>query len=176
MLAMMQDLVFLGLLKEGPKHGYEIKKVLKEVLSTFTDIDSTSIYYPLRRLEKKGLVSKRLGRKGKRPEKFVYKITRAGGRVFEKLLNDNFLTFKRPIFNIDLSLYFLPLIKVGIAENRLQRRLRGMSRILRWLKERKAALLKKKAAYHLVAIIEHQIELTKTDIKFTRTLIKNLNP
>ncbi len=173
---MNQDLIFLGLLKEGPKHGYEIKKVLKEVISTFANIDSTSIYYPLRRLEKKGLVSKRSGRKGKRPEKFVYKITQAGARAFEKLLNDNFLTFKRPVFNIDLSLYFLPLVKAGIAENRLQRRLRGMSRILRWLKERKAALPKKKASYHLIAIIEHQIELVKTDIKFTQSLIKNLNP
>ncbi len=29
----------MGLLKEGPKHGYEIKKTIEEVLSIFTNVD-----------------------------------------------------------------------------------------------------------------------------------------
>ena len=164
----------LGLLKEGPKHGYEIKKTITQVLSTFADLDSTSIYYPLKRLEKKGLVTKRSGRKGKRPEKLIYKITKEGERVFTKLLDDNFLTFQRPIFNIDLSLYFLPLVKSGLAQSRLRSRLRGMKKIMRWLKERRTSLAKKRKTYHLLAIIEHQITLVKADIAFTQNLIKNL--
>lgn len=171
---MIQDLVLLGLLKEGPKHGYEIKKTINQVLNTFTNIDSKSIYYPLRRLEEKGLVSKRLGRKGKRPEKFVYKITKEGTEAFEKLLNDNFLNFQRPIFNIDLSLYFLPLVKSGLAQSRLRSRLRGMRKIMRWLEERRANLGKKRKSFHLLAVIDHQIELTKADIRFTQDLIENL--
>jgi DNA-binding PadR family transcriptional regulator len=43
----------LGLLKESPKHGYEIKKKIKEILSLFAGVDLKSIYYPLRILEKK---------------------------------------------------------------------------------------------------------------------------
>lgn len=168
--------MLLGLLKEDPKHGYEIKKTISQVLSTFTNVDSKSIYYPLRRLEKKGLVAKKLGRKGKRPEKLIYKITKEGEIAFERLLNDNFLSFQRPIFNIDLSLYFLPLVKSGLAKSRLRSRLRGMKRIIRWLKERKTDLEKKRKSYHLLAIIEHQIELTKADIKFTQDLIENLQP
>ena len=130
---MMQDLILLGLLKEGPKHGYEIRKTIEQELNNFANIDTTSIYYPLRRLEKKGLVTKKPGRKGKRPAKFVYKITREGEEVFERLLNNNFLTFQRPVFNVDLSLYFLPLVKSGIAQNRLRSRLRGMKKIMYWL-------------------------------------------
>jgi len=171
---MIQDLVLLGLLRKGPKHGYEIKKSIEQVLSTFTNVDSKSIYYPLRRLEKKGLVTKKPGRKGKRPAKFIYKITGEGKTTFERLLNDNFLSFQRPLFNIDLSLYFLPLVKSGIAQSRLRSRLRGMKIIMRWLKERKALLENKANVYHLLAIIEHQIELIKADIKFTSKLIKNL--
>lgn len=171
---MMQDLVILGLLKEGPKHGYEIKKTIEEELKTFTNVDSKSIYYPLRRLEKKALVTKRPGRKGKRPEKFIYKITKQGEQAFEKLLNDNFLSFQRPIFNIDLSLYFLPLVKSGLAKSHLRSRLRGMKSIMRWLSERKSILERKGRPYHHLAIIEHQLELTKADIKFTQNLVKNL--
>ncbi len=172
---MMQDLVILGFLKEGPKHGYEIRKSIDQELSTFTTVDSKSIYYPLRKLEKKGLVVKRAGRKGKRPAKFIYKITKEGEGVFERLLNANFLTFQRPIFNIDLSLYFLPLVKSGLAKNRLRNRLRGMNRILQWLQEKKTDLGKKRKSYHLLAIIEHQIGLTRADIKFTQNLIKDLD-
>ena len=173
---MVQDLVLLGLLKEGPKHGYEIRKTIERVISNFADLDTTSIYYPLRRLEKQGLLARKVGRKGKRPEKFVYKITLKGEKAFEKLLNDNFLTFQRPIFNIDLSLYFLPLVKSGIAKSRLRSRLRGMRKILHWLKERKPELKNQKNSHHLLNIIDHQIELTKADIRFTENLIKNLAP
>ncbi len=171
---MIQELIFLGLVKEGPKHGDEIRKSIQQVLSTFANVDSTSIYYPLRKLEKKGLVTKRPGRKGKRPAKFIYKITKEGERVFEKLLNDNFLTFQRPVFNIDLSLYFLPLVKSGLAKSRLRSRLRGMQKILHWLNERRSSLEQQGKSHHLLAIIEHQIELAKTDINFTQNLIKNL--
>lgn len=172
---MMQDLLLLGLLKEGPKHGYEIKKTIAEVLSIFTNVDSRSIYYPLRSLEKKGLVAKKPGRKGKRPAKFIYKITSDGQRVFERLLHENLVMFERPIFNVDLSLYFLPLVKSGPAKNRLRNRLRGMNRILQWLQEKKTDLGKKRKSYHLLAIIEHQIGLTRADIKFTQNLIKDLD-
>ncbi|MFC1699392.1 PadR family transcriptional regulator [Candidatus Omnitrophota bacterium] len=173
---MKQDLVILGLLKEGPKHGYEIKKTIVEVLSTFTNVDSTSIYYPLNRLEKKGLVEKKSGRKGKRPEKFIYKITKEGEAIFEQLVNENFLTFQRPAFNVDLSLYFLPLVRTGLAQTRLRSRLRGMKKIMRWLKQRKLSLEKQKQSYYLLAIIEHQLELTRADIKFTQGLISKLKP
>lgn len=171
---MMQDLVLLGLLKEGPKHGYEIKKDIEDTLSIFTTVDSKSIYYPLRRLERKGLVVKSLGRKGKRPEKFIYKITREGEKVFEQLFNANVLTFTRPIFNVDLSLFFLPLVKSGIARSHLRSRLRGMGRILQWLEKRRDSLEQAGQPYHLRAIIDHQITLTKADIQFTRHLIKTL--
>ncbi len=48
-----QELILLGLLKDQPKHGYEIKKEIKEILSLFAGVDLKSIYYPLGRLEKK---------------------------------------------------------------------------------------------------------------------------
>lgn len=47
-----QELLLLGLLREGPKHGYEIKLKIKEILFLFAGIDIKSIYYPLKVLEK----------------------------------------------------------------------------------------------------------------------------
>src|SRR3989338_4855247 len=50
------ELLFLGLLKEGPKHGYEIKRLIEEELFPFVGLKIKSIYYPLKTMEKLGLV------------------------------------------------------------------------------------------------------------------------
>ena len=80
---MTQELVLLGLLEEGPKHGYEIKRLITKIIETFTSIETQSIYYPLRQLEKEGLVTKKISRAGKRPEKYIYHITKKGSRKFQ---------------------------------------------------------------------------------------------
>ena len=54
-----QELLLLGLLKQGPKHGYDIKTKIKQILSLFAGVELKSIYYPLRILEKRGLVVKK---------------------------------------------------------------------------------------------------------------------
>ena len=77
------ELLLLGLLKESPKHGYDIKIKIKKIFSLFTGVDLKSIYYPLKILEKEGLIEKRINRLGKRPERFVYKLTSRGEARFK---------------------------------------------------------------------------------------------
>ena len=171
---MVQDLVLLGLLKDGPKHGYEIKKLVKRLSNTFTNIETTSIYYPLRDLEKRGLVRKSVGRKGKRPERYIYRLTENGDQKFNDLLSKNFLILQRPFLNIDLSLYFLPMVKRGLAVRRLRNRLSNLEKIKGWAQSLKRSLEKEKRPFHLVAICQHTIDILKTEIKFTSNLIENL--
>ena len=61
-----QELILLGLLRQGPKHGYEIKLKVREILSLFAGVQLKSIYYPLKILERKGLLTKCVVKKGKR--------------------------------------------------------------------------------------------------------------
>ena len=106
-----QELLFLGLLKEGARHGYEIKKRIKEILSLFAGLQVKSIYYPLRVLEKKGLVVKRIAKQPNRPDRLIYSLTSQGEARFNNLLLRSFLDFKRPRFSLDISLYFLRYVK-----------------------------------------------------------------
>jgi len=168
----MEDLMFLGLLQEGPKHGYEIKKEIDGVVSQFTGIDLKSIYYPLKRLEEKGMVSKSVRRAGRRPERYIYKITKKGKEEFAKLLNKNFLIIQRPYLNIDLSLYFLQYVDPKVVKRRLENRLNGLRRIKAWAEERERTLQREKALYHMIAITEHSLEIVKSEIRFTERLIK----
>lgn len=167
------ELLLLGLLKESPRHGYEIKTKIKEILSLFAGVDLKSIYYPLRILEKSGLVLKRITQAGRRPKRFSYCLTPKGEARFQELLNKSFLNFKRPQFSLDLSLYFLNYSKPEIAKRRLRARLQILNRLIKSLKQM-ATSLKKESPLSLARILEHNLQMAKTESRFLSRLINTL--
>ena len=84
-------LMILGLLRERPFHGYEIKKTMKERhMDEWTDIAFGSIYFALRRLTQEGFAhTQGIEQDGNRPSRTVYAITGAGDREFFRLLREN---------------------------------------------------------------------------------------
>ncbi len=167
------ELLLLGLIREGPKHGYDIKKKIQDIVSVIAGIDPKSIYYPLKVLEKKGLVVKRAFHDGNRPTRFVYALTPKGEAYFEKLLTRSFLDFKRPQFSLDLSLYFLPYIKPAIA----RRRLRARIFILKKLAKNIALMIRnaeKKPAASLSCILEHNLRMLTAEQEFLGDLTKTI--
>jgi len=166
------ELLFLGLLKDGPKHGYEIKRLIEEELFPFVGLKIKSIYYPLKKMEKLGLIKKDVGREGKWPEKFVYSLTPKGGKIFDHLITDSFLSIERPYFNIDLSLYFLQYVDKKIAKRQLRGRVLFLRRIKKELKAVKKDM--KKAQEHLEVILDHDLDLVEAEIKSIARLIKVL--
>ncbi|MBM3249579.1 MAG: PadR family transcriptional regulator [Candidatus Omnitrophica bacterium] len=166
------ELLFLGLLREGPKHGYDIKIKIREILSIFAGIDLKSVYYPLRILEKRGLVTKRKIKSGRRPERIVYCLTPEGSARFEELLSESFLNFKRPQFSLDLSLYFLNYVRPQTAKRRLRARMLLLKRLLRSLHQAVNASRKEKPLT-LTYILEHDLQMVETELKFLENLVRN---
>jgi DNA-binding PadR family transcriptional regulator len=168
-----QELILLGLLRQSPKHGYEIKVRVHEILSLFAGVELKSVYYPLKVLEKKGLLTKRTDKKGSRPERFVYYLTDRGKLRFETLLNKNLLDFKRPQFTLDLSLYFLNFLKPALARRRLEKRLDILGKISRGIREMiNSAELKNSIS--LCRIMEHNLCLLKAESAFLSSLLKKI--
>ena len=168
-----QELIILGLLKDKPRHGYEIRKQIKEVGSTFAALEVESIYYSLNLLEKKGFVKKATSSKGPRPEKFIYSLTPKGEQRFSQLLTKSLLTADRPNFSIDIALYFLPYLPGDIALHRLKGRVRVLSRVEEALK-RLAEQLQEKSSYHLKSIVEHNLELLQAEKKFIQKVSEEI--
>lgn len=166
-----QELLLLGLLKESPKHGYRIKKEIKEILSLFAGVQLKSIYYPLRVLERKGLAVKRVIRQGRRPERLVYELTPKGNSRFAALLTKSLLNFKRPQFSLDLSLYFLRYIKPEVARRRLQARMAILNKLSRDI-QAMAPSLKEKQSLPLAHILEHNRQMVETERQFLGRLIR----
>ena len=57
------EFLFLGLLAEGPKHGYEIKLQIEEQVAPQIGLQLKSIYYPLQKMETSGLIEKEATRR-----------------------------------------------------------------------------------------------------------------
>ncbi len=168
-----QEFLLLGMLKESPKHGYEIKKKIKEILSLFAGVDLKSIYYPLRVLEEKGLVEKHSNKLGRRPQRMVYKLTPKGENRFQELLTRSLLDFKRPQFSLDLSLYFLHFIRPAIA----RRRLRARRTILKKLSREMHQMVnssKRQGPESLYSILEHNLKMLAAESQFLANLVGTL--
>jgi len=165
------ELLFLGLLAEGPKHGYEIKLQLEEDLAPNIGLKIKSIYYPLQKMESSGLIEKEVGRKeGRFPEKYVYRITSKGKKKFEELINTSFLSVDRPFFQIDLALYFLPLVDKSMAKRRLKVR----SAILKKVKNELTLLQSSAKSKILSLILQHDLDLVDAEINSTQKIINQL--
>lgn len=164
------EFLLLGLLRESPKHGYDIKTKTQQILSLFAGIDLKSVYYPLKILEKKGLVTKHIGKAGRRPERFVYKLTKKGQLRFNQLLTESFLNFKRPQFSFDLSLYFLNYLTGEKQRRRIRSRIFILNKILKDLKKMITAQERKQGNAALNLILRHNFEMLAAEIKFMERL------
>ncbi len=162
------EFLFLGLLAEGPKHGYEIKRQIEQELVPAIGLQIKSIYYPLQKMEEEGLIENEVGRQGRFPQKNIYRITPKGKKKFEDLISKSFVAVERPYFQIDLSLYFLPLIDPALAKKRLRTRLAILKRI------RKDLLTLQKNSSQtkpLGLILSHDIDLVEAEISSINKVI-----
>jgi DNA-binding PadR family transcriptional regulator len=168
-----QELIILGFLKEHARHGYEIKKQINDFLTYFTGLGYESIYYSLGSLEKQGLVKRTITASKSRPDKHVYSLTDKGKERFVALLDKSFLYVQRPYFGLDISLFFLPHLKQESARNKLKARLKILKKIEAGLLKVYSGFKDKKPS-HLLAILEHNLDLMKAEISFVSRLISNL--
>ena len=76
------DYTILGVLIEGPSHGYSIKKYLLENVSKDFGINDGQLYPALARLEDRGWIRKRVIHQRRSPTKHQYRATPAGEEAF----------------------------------------------------------------------------------------------
>ena len=82
----MLDLAVLGLLKEKPMHGYELRKALKERFTQTGKYSYGSLYPTLKRLQKAGAVEMEYPKGETSRRKNVFRITPGGEALFAELL------------------------------------------------------------------------------------------
>lgn len=106
------ELVILSLINEQPMHGYQVEQEITDRnMRTWTDLSTSSIYYVLQRLEKKGFIEKTADQESQKgvPRR-VYQITTDGKRAWKestlqalskpKITYTNFLMGLHNLWNI----------------------------------------------------------------------------
>ena len=111
----MLDMAILGLLREGPMHGYEVRQRLVDL--GFWRISFGSVYPALRRLDRSGWVEVFSG-SGRRKE---YRITADGKEHFQQILEDEASEVENTTaFRVRLAFfrYMEPSVRIGFLERR----------------------------------------------------------
>lgn len=80
----MIDILILGVLRNGPVHGYELKQRVQR--PTLRPLSNNSLYPLLRRFEERGAVTKQVQTTQGRPARNTYAITAAGHALFHELI------------------------------------------------------------------------------------------
>lgn len=171
---MEKELILLGLLKEGPRHGYELKRVIDEKISTFAPISAGSIYYTLKGLEKDGLVSMTRKKMGKYPEKEVYRITKKGEEKFKELLKETCFNIKRLYRSMDIVLYFMNYLKPEEVMGGLKNRIGQIKGIREETRGIYAKVKREKYPYYIQAIAQRNIRFMDEEIEWMEEFIKEI--
>jgi DNA-binding PadR family transcriptional regulator len=117
------ELAVLSLVIEKPRHGYQIEHVIEERgMREWTEVGFSSIYYLLRKLEKKGLVESRLEEAERGPARKVYHPTPAGEEAFRAGVIEALTVPQRAHSALSLGLTGLPSVSPLQALEAMTRR------------------------------------------------------
>ena len=125
----MTRVVLLGVLRDGPLHGYAIKQKLHEWYMDFwADVKPGSIYAGLKRLVSEGLIEQTgTSRDGNRPVRTTYRLLPAGRTELRRLLRSFWTPPMRVARPVDLALQFVKELPAEEIEPLLRERLQALS-------------------------------------------------
>jgi DNA-binding PadR family transcriptional regulator len=102
------ELVVLGLLNEGPMHGYQLyHEMEKRNMEAWAQVNLASIYNTLDRLRRAKMVEAKKEKPGKMPEREVFHITRKGKGKLSALVEEAITDDRMPENNFCVGIAFL---------------------------------------------------------------------
>jgi DNA-binding PadR family transcriptional regulator len=174
---MSTRLVILGFLRGQPLYGYEIKRMIEQVMGDWTNIAFGSIYFALKKLAEEGFVEK-VGteQEGGRPSRTVYQITAAGREEFLRLLREVWDSVERQTFAFDIGLSFMSALPMEEVRGYLRKRVTHLEHVLQYLEAHQAEQL---ADEHVPdrlasAVFEHHRRHLQAELDWTRDLLQSV--
>jgi DNA-binding PadR family transcriptional regulator len=173
---MSTRLVILGLLRNQPLHGYEIKQIIEEHMGDWTSIAFGSIYFALGKLSEEGLIEMVATEKaGNRPSRSIYQATEAGRAEFLRLLRDVWSEPERQYFAIDVALAFMNALPPEEIKGYLQKRLAQLRGELDYLKlHQQDQMSQPEVPASATAIFEHARAHAEAELAWTDELLEKM--
>jgi len=169
-------LVILGLLRERPLYGYEIKQIIEEHMNDWTSIAFGSIYFALDKLAAEKFVEKvEVEQDNKRPSRSVYQITEKGQSEFSNLLRQEWQNVERQYFSIDICLFFLENLPLEEVTRYLKTRKIALQTALEHIQNHQSEQLKIPEVPRFAdAIFDHSLIHTRAEVAWLTDLLEKI--
>jgi DNA-binding PadR family transcriptional regulator len=173
---MSTRLVILGLLREKPLYGYEIKQIIEERMDDWTSIAFGSIYFALGKLEEERFIEKvATEQEGSRPSRSIYQITEDGRFEFLRLLRQVWSEVERHHFTFDIGLFFTEVLPIEEMKDYLRGRVAQLEAIVQYVTIHRADQLAHEDMPNSVAVIfDHSLAHFQAELDWTRDLMNKV--
>ena len=160
----MLDLAVLGILRRGPRHGYDVKRQLAEL--GWLRVSFGAVYPALRRLERRGLIEAMHPTSRRK----AYRLTAAGAQTLDAMLlddSDEMEEDRRFATRLAFLGYVDPERRIGILK---RRRTRLVARLAEARLALRRAATARSDAYTL-ALVRHNVRTVEADVSWLDELI-----
>ena len=170
-------LVILGLLRQQPLHGYEIKQIIEDEMGDWTSIAFGSIYFALDKLAEEGMIKHiATEQESNRPSRNIYEITKAGQKEFLRLLRETWSSFERQYFALDIGIAFMDALPADEIKGYLNNRINTLASTLQNLDaHQKEQLARAEVPPSAAMIFEHSRTHLATELAWTRDLLAKID-
>jgi DNA-binding PadR family transcriptional regulator len=162
----------LGLLYEEPQYGYQLEKTIEGWgMRNWTQIGFSSIYYVLKKLERKELVTSKLEAVEGKPSRKVFTITPLG-RETMKVKVRYLLSWNTKLINpFDLGLSYLDYLKPAEVISCLENYLESARGRIKFLESAVKTQEQLNTPYHVVALFSRPLVQLKTEMGWVEEFI-----
>jgi DNA-binding PadR family transcriptional regulator len=85
---MYSEILILAMLRQGPRHGYEIKKDIDRALGGMITLNNKTLYLDLKHFEEIGAVTRQVIPQEGKPNRHLYQLTERGIELLQAYLRD----------------------------------------------------------------------------------------
>lgn len=165
----------LGLLYEEPQYGYQLEKTIEGWgMRNWTQIGFSSIYYVLKKLEKKELVTSKLEKVEGKPSRKVFTITDLGRKTMKEKLADLLSWNKKSISPFDLGLAYLNYLEPAKVVEYLENYIESAQGRIKFLESSVKTQKELNAPYHVVALFSRPLVNLKTEMEWVEEFIEKI--
>jgi DNA-binding PadR family transcriptional regulator len=170
-------LVILGILREKPFHGYEIRQIVEQRMGDWTSIAFGSIYFALGKLAEEGMIRKvETRQEGNRPSRSIFAITAAGKEEFLRLLREAWLEIEHQHFSIDLGIAFINALPKQDIKKHLAKRIVRLEAMQEHIaRHREEQLQSPHVPAWARSIFDHSTVHYSSELAWTRDLLDRID-
>ena len=166
------EVAILGLLYEIPQYGYQLEKIIEGWgMRNWTQIGFSSIYYVLKKLEKKELVTSKLEMVEGKPSRKVFTITDLGRSTMKEKLIDLLSWNKKIISPFDLGIAYLNYLEPKEVINCLENYMKSAEGRIKFLESSVKVQEELNSPYYVVALFSRPLANLKTEIEWVEQFI-----